>query len=71
MWCGPPLIPCCVVWFGLVWVGVVGVIVVVVVGVVGVVGMVGVVGVVGLVWKKKLNVTPKEKKRKRKQLMYN
>ena len=33
-------------------------------GVVGVVGVVGLVGLVGLVWKKKLNVTPKEKKKK-------
>ena len=43
--------------------GVVGVDgVVEVVGGVGVVGVVGVVGLVGLVWRKKLNVTPKEKK---------
>ena len=31
-------------------------------GVFGVDGVVGVVGLVGLAWKKKLNVTPKEKK---------
>ena len=41
------------------------------VGVDGVVGVVGLVGLVGLVWKKKLNVTPKEKRRKQQQLMYN
>ena len=29
------------------------------------VGVVGVVGLAGLVWRKKLNVTPKEKKRKK------
>ena len=52
--------------------GVVGVVgldgVVEVVGVVGIdelVGVVGVVGLAGSVWRKKLNVTPKEKKRKK------
>ena len=36
-----------------------------VVGLVGGVGVVGLVELVGLVWRKKLNVTPKEKKRKK------